>query len=44
MHKPLDERKKTLIEIMTEIPGRIMFSEQTIIKQKKELRDLMNVN
>jgi hypothetical protein len=44
MKKPLDERRKILTETMKEIPGRIMFSEQTLIKKKDELRNLMQVS
>ena len=43
MKKPLDERRKILTETMKEIPGR-MFSEQTLIKKKDELRNLMQVS
>ena len=44
MSKPLDERKKILMESMKEIPGRIMLSESTLIKKHDELRNLMLVN
>jgi hypothetical protein len=31
-YRPLEERRKMLEQNMTEIPGRIMFSEQKIVK------------
>lgn len=44
MSKTLEERKKILTETMTEIPGRVMFSEQFLIQKPDELRKLMQVS
>ena len=39
--RPLDERRQILEQNMTEIPGRIMFSDQKTVKKSSDLREMI---
>ncbi|XP_067951592.1 DNA ligase 3-like [Watersipora subatra] len=41
MNEPIKERRRFLRKVMTEIPNRVMFSEQHDIKSPKDLNDLL---